>query len=460
MGTVRHYDAVFESARDCGFRLTGGKAMMDTGHGLPAGLRETTRGLARREPGAAGALARHAGRPAALRLRAALRPLLHRAAAARRWPGWRGSKGVRIHTHASENRHRVRRGAPAHRPGQRRVLPLAGADRPARDAGPLRVAHRRGAAPAARDGDGRVPLPQLQPEARLRHRQGARADGRRRPCLPGRGRRALQQQPGHLPGDAAGGAAAQAARGAAGHAADARAGDGHPGAGRGRWGWRRKLGSLEEGKRADVTVVDVRGLHALPTPESVLGVLVHAARSTDVCTWPSTASSCSRTGSCSRWRPRKSPSAPRSTPPASSRARTSERRAEGQAARLDSPRAGIRATKEVAHPVLPPRRCAHRGPPPRAGRSRAPGRSPSGRLAPEPPARACRRGAGAAAVDRGAVVAHGEVGGAVLLPRLQPHAAARGRVAQGVGDEVLHHPREQRPVALEHQPHWSPPPPA
>lgn len=41
MGTVRHYDPVFESARDCGIRLTGGKAMMDTGQGVPAGLRET-----------------------------------------------------------------------------------------------------------------------------------------------------------------------------------------------------------------------------------------------------------------------------------------------------------------------------------------------------------------------------------------------------------------------------------
>src|SRR5207302_7487505 len=42
MGTVRHYERVFESARDAGFRLTGGKAMMDSGQGVPAGLRETT----------------------------------------------------------------------------------------------------------------------------------------------------------------------------------------------------------------------------------------------------------------------------------------------------------------------------------------------------------------------------------------------------------------------------------
>ncbi|MBK7862761.1 MAG: 5'-deoxyadenosine deaminase [Archangiaceae bacterium] len=42
MGTVRHYDAVFESARDCGVRLSGGKAMMDSGQGVPMGLREST----------------------------------------------------------------------------------------------------------------------------------------------------------------------------------------------------------------------------------------------------------------------------------------------------------------------------------------------------------------------------------------------------------------------------------
>lgn len=42
MGTVRHTDVIFESARDCGFRLTGGKAMMDLGDDLPAALREST----------------------------------------------------------------------------------------------------------------------------------------------------------------------------------------------------------------------------------------------------------------------------------------------------------------------------------------------------------------------------------------------------------------------------------
>ncbi len=43
MGTVHHHDAVFEVARDSGFRLASGKAMMDDGSGLPRGMRETKR---------------------------------------------------------------------------------------------------------------------------------------------------------------------------------------------------------------------------------------------------------------------------------------------------------------------------------------------------------------------------------------------------------------------------------
>ncbi|MEQ9495330.1 MAG: 5'-deoxyadenosine deaminase [Deltaproteobacteria bacterium] len=42
MATVRHTDAVFEAVKKVGLRATIGKAMMDQGQGLPAGLRETT----------------------------------------------------------------------------------------------------------------------------------------------------------------------------------------------------------------------------------------------------------------------------------------------------------------------------------------------------------------------------------------------------------------------------------
>ena len=42
MGTVHHTDALFETARECAIRYTGGKALMDTGNGVPPGLLEPT----------------------------------------------------------------------------------------------------------------------------------------------------------------------------------------------------------------------------------------------------------------------------------------------------------------------------------------------------------------------------------------------------------------------------------
>jgi cytosine/adenosine deaminase-related metal-dependent hydrolase len=42
MGTVHHTDALFEAAAESGLRYTGGKALMDAGDDVPAGLRELT----------------------------------------------------------------------------------------------------------------------------------------------------------------------------------------------------------------------------------------------------------------------------------------------------------------------------------------------------------------------------------------------------------------------------------
>jgi 5-methylthioadenosine/S-adenosylhomocysteine deaminase len=42
MGTVQHTRALFETAAETGIRYTGGKALMDTGDGVPAGLLEPT----------------------------------------------------------------------------------------------------------------------------------------------------------------------------------------------------------------------------------------------------------------------------------------------------------------------------------------------------------------------------------------------------------------------------------
>ncbi len=43
MGTVHHHDAVFTALAESGMRAFSGKAMMDTGVGVPKGLRETTK---------------------------------------------------------------------------------------------------------------------------------------------------------------------------------------------------------------------------------------------------------------------------------------------------------------------------------------------------------------------------------------------------------------------------------
>ena len=43
MGTVHHYDAVFDACARAGVRAFGGKTMMDAGDGVPRGLRETTK---------------------------------------------------------------------------------------------------------------------------------------------------------------------------------------------------------------------------------------------------------------------------------------------------------------------------------------------------------------------------------------------------------------------------------
>jgi cytosine/adenosine deaminase-related metal-dependent hydrolase len=70
MGTVHEQDEVFAAAEEGGLRLAGGKAMMDTGDGVPARLRESTRSsideslaLAKRWHGRAGGRIRYAFAP-------------------------------------------------------------------------------------------------------------------------------------------------------------------------------------------------------------------------------------------------------------------------------------------------------------------------------------------------------------------------------------------------------------
>src|SRR5690606_20090824 len=102
MGTVHHYDQVFESAQASGIRLTGGKAMMDAGQGVPRGLRESTAdslseslALIDRWHGAAEGRLRYAFAPRfVLSCSETLLKEVARLA---------HEKQVRIHTHASEN---------------------------------------------------------------------------------------------------------------------------------------------------------------------------------------------------------------------------------------------------------------------------------------------------------------------------------------------------------------------
>jgi 5-methylthioadenosine/S-adenosylhomocysteine deaminase len=102
MGTVRHYDQVFESARDCGIRITGGKAMMDHGQGLPAGLRETTESSINESLKLMEKW--HGQEDGRLRYAFAPRFVLSCTETLMRQVGELAKKhGVRIHTHASEN---------------------------------------------------------------------------------------------------------------------------------------------------------------------------------------------------------------------------------------------------------------------------------------------------------------------------------------------------------------------
>ena len=278
MGTLRHTDALFEAARDSGLRATIGKAMMDD-PSCPAGLRETT---AESLAESARLLRDWHGRDGG-RLRYAYAPrfvlsctddLLRETARQAR------AAGVRVHTHASENRDEVaevvrRRGADnvvhLHRLG------LSGRD--------VCLAHcvwlsdeERGVlretgthllhCPSSnlKLGSGIAPVPELLAEGVS---VSLGADGA--PCnnnldgflemrlaglihRPRRGPRAMPSAE-VVRMATMGGAAAL--------------------------GLESEIGSLEVGKRADVISVDLRGAHVVPTADPYAAI-VFACRSTDV----------------------------------------------------------------------------------------------------------------------------------------------------------------------------------
>lgn len=102
MGTVHHTDAVFEAAKKLGLRATIGKAMMDAGQGVPAGLRETTEAsiteslaLIERWHGAENGRLRYAFAPRFVL--SCTEELMVRVVKEAR------ARGIGMHTHASEN---------------------------------------------------------------------------------------------------------------------------------------------------------------------------------------------------------------------------------------------------------------------------------------------------------------------------------------------------------------------
>ncbi|KFA93605.1 5'-deoxyadenosine deaminase [Archangium violaceum] len=280
MGSVRHYDAVFESARDCGFRLTGGKAMMDAPD-VPGGLHESTEAslaeslaLLERWHGTHGDRLRYAFAPRFVL--SCTEKLMREVGRLAR------EKGVRIHTHASENRSEVQ--AVRDLTGRDNVawfheLGLTGPhvtlahcvwlseaeQKVLRDTRTV-VCHCPGS--NLKLASGFAPVPELL-DAGVTVCLGA--DGA--PCnnnldmfmemrlaallhKPRVGPRSMPPER-VLEMATLGGARAI--------------------------GMEAELGSLEEGKRADITVVDLSGLHATPAdPRDVLSPLVYAARSTDV----------------------------------------------------------------------------------------------------------------------------------------------------------------------------------
>jgi len=280
MGTVRHTDVIFESARDCRFRLTSGKAMMDVGDDLPAALRETTSEslseslrLIKSWHGTHGGRLRYALAP---RFALSCTEELLRAVA-----GKSRELSVRIHTHASENQSECE--AIRHRTGKDNVdyfhsLGLTGPE--------VTLAHcvwlTFGEHAVLRDtqtrvchcpssnlklGSGVARVPELLRDG---VHVGLGADGAacnnnldmfsemRLAALIHNPRMGPASMPPMQVLEMAtiGGARAL--------------------------GLEAEIGSIEVGKRADLAIVSLRGAHAIPSSRDVAGQLVYSARASDV----------------------------------------------------------------------------------------------------------------------------------------------------------------------------------
>lgn len=279
MGTVRHTDAAFEAAKKLGLRATIGKAMMDKGQGVPAGLRETTEAslseslaLADKWHGTENGRLRYAFAPRfVLSCTEALMKGVAREARQR---------GLIIHTHASENQGEiaaVREAVGLDNVAYLHSIGLSGKDtvlahcvwltseeqKILRETG-SHVAHCPSSNLKLASGIAKVP--EL---LRLGINVCLAADGA--PCNNNLDGFLEMRLAGLIQGPRFGPTALSAetvlematVRGAR------------------ALGLEQEIGSLEIGKKADVAIVDVDTLHTAPA-EDPYGVLVYGARGSDV----------------------------------------------------------------------------------------------------------------------------------------------------------------------------------
>ncbi len=278
MGSVRHTDVLFEVARSTGLRFIGGKAMMDDPGTFP-GLRELTAdslassdALAKKWDGAEDGRLRYAYAP---------RFALSCTDKLLREVGDRVASGARVHTHASENKtecETVRRSrgvsniAYLRQTGlcTRRSV-LAHCVWPAE--GELEVLAEAATAVAhcpssnLKLGSGIAPVPDMLARG---IRVGLGADGA--PCNNRLDAFEEMRLAALLPRPRYGATAISAERVfemATIGGAEA-------------IGLEKEIGSLEEGKQADVALVDPRGVHALPHAADVYSTLVLSMRAADV----------------------------------------------------------------------------------------------------------------------------------------------------------------------------------
>lgn len=289
MGSVHHYDVVFDELQRWGLRVAGGKCMMDTGDNVPAGLREHTRDSLRQSRdlmekwhGAAGGRLRYAFAPR-FALSCSERLLREITEVSK-------DAGCLLHTHASENVQETR--LVQQRTGRRNVEYLSSLGIRGRGtclAHCIQIDnHEIGLLAAEHTGVAHCPGSNLKlasgiaPVSRLRRAGvvvGLGADGA--PCNNNLDMLHEMRLAALLQKLSAGVAALPAQAVVEMATID----------GARCLGWEDEIGSLEVGKKADLVAIDLERVHMRPAPRSgddasgsgdLYTQIVYAARAGDV----------------------------------------------------------------------------------------------------------------------------------------------------------------------------------